>query len=70
MNNFPGPSCTPSTPRTYLYAYSTDLDYAKVQYLFNNLAWSLSGQPYWNTYATVRLDMKNGDDIRYFKDVK
>ncbi|CAL2041756.1 unnamed protein product [Caenorhabditis brenneri] len=29
----------------------------------------LSGEPYWSTYARVRLDMKNEDDIHYFTDL-
>ncbi|CAL2041753.1 unnamed protein product [Caenorhabditis brenneri] len=64
------PSCTPSTPRTYLLAYSTDLDFAKLQFFFDSLYFDLSETPLWNTYANVRLDMKNGDDIRYFNDLE
>ncbi|CAL2041750.1 unnamed protein product [Caenorhabditis brenneri] len=61
-----GPSCTPSTPRTYLHAYSTDLS---PQNGYDFYDWTFPSKTHlWNTYAYVRLDMKNGDDIHYFKD--
>ncbi|CAL2041751.1 unnamed protein product [Caenorhabditis brenneri] len=60
------PACTPSTPRTYLLAYSTDINDTNFRYFFY-LSEDLSRTSLWNTYAYVRLDMKNADDIHYFK---
>ncbi|CAL2041748.1 unnamed protein product [Caenorhabditis brenneri] len=62
-----GPSCTPSTPRTILLAYSTDLNSTDGNYFYYLTAY-LPGKPYWNTYAYVRLDMNYADDIHYFED--
>ncbi|CAL2046425.1 unnamed protein product [Caenorhabditis brenneri] len=65
----PGPSCTPKTPRTFLYAYSTDLDFASIQESFAHIATWLGSQPHWNTYASVRLDTETYEDIQYSKDI-
>lgn len=57
--------CTPSTPRLFFYAYSTDLDPQYLKLSFQYLPQSLGFEPIWKRYASARFDMKDQESVKF-----